>query len=777
MHQNSKQSGFTMIEILIVISIISVLFVTLAPQVSGFFIKANQSGLKTDFRTFLQSSESYLRETKANNNSVDSFNKYLDSSHNIEQNGSILQTKSLDPWGNHYYVNLENGKIEFSTNGENESTAITKYSLFTYYYKGIVDSCTNGFPTGNVPLTNLPAEIECGDDLPVSLVTPEVPVVVYPPNEPTNFRLNIISANSVNLAWNSSTGATSYILKRNGIIIYEGNAINYLDSSLSEYTAYNYSVFARNSAGDSSSISIIARTNPSESTVKLPDVGTGLCHSDPYIISTVGELQGISLDLDACFELGKNIDASLTTGWNGGLGFVPIKNGLTYFTGELDGKGYAVTNLFINRPSEDWVGLFNSVDNTAIVKDLTIKNANITGSEYVGILTGYINKTGSVSNIDVQGSATGKVNTGGLAGLNIGNMYDLQSHATVSGHTESGGLVGANDGTIKKVHILNGSSVLGEITIGGVIGFQDSDGILEDIIVETIPVSGGDDIGGLAGANYGTIVNGESSANVIASNNSAGGVVGYNTGSITTINFNGVVTGVELVGGIAGYNSGNIANATSDSEASGSDKIGGIVGYNYGTITETTSNSKVLGAEDIGGIAGKNNTLGKISKSRANGNVTSTYNASGGVVGFNQGIITTVHSSGAVVGINNVGGAVGYNSGKIENSYSLASVSGTTDVGGFNGRNELGGSITYVYANGLVTGTTNIGGLVGRHKPDEATINFGYYDQNTTGRTDTGKGIKKLSPEMKTQGTYVGWNFATIWQIDASKNNGYPLLK
>jgi hypothetical protein len=39
--------------------------------------------------------------------------------------------------------------------------------------------------------------------------------------------------------------------------------------------------------------------------------------SDPYVITTVEQLQEMSDDLAACYALGNDIDASVTLAWNG----------------------------------------------------------------------------------------------------------------------------------------------------------------------------------------------------------------------------------------------------------------------------------------------------------------------------------------------------------------------------------------------------------------------------------------------------------------------------
>ena len=53
-----------------------------------------------------------------------------------------------------------------------------------------------------------------------------------------------------------------------------------------------------------------------------------------------------------------------------------------------------------------------------------------------------------------------------------------------------------------------------------------------------------------------------------------------------------------------------------------------------------------------------------------------------------------------------------------------------------------------------------------------------YYDSLTSGRSDTGKGEKKVTVQMKTQETYSGWDFDTVWEIiNTDTHYSYPYLK
>jgi len=70
---------------------------------------------------------------------------------------------------------------------------------------------------------------------------------------------------------------------------------------------------------------------------------------NPYQISTTTHLQNMDTDLTAYYILINDIDASTTSTWNSGAGFAPVGDDSTDFDGDLDGQGYEITGLFINR--------------------------------------------------------------------------------------------------------------------------------------------------------------------------------------------------------------------------------------------------------------------------------------------------------------------------------------------------------------------------------------------------------------------------------------------
>ena len=70
--------------------------------------------------------------------------------------------------------------------------------------------------------------------------------------------------------------------------------------------------------------------------------------------------------------------------------FTPIGNKSHPFSGILDGGANVIKNLTIDKQNSDYVGLFGYIDNGSIL-GLNIKKLNVTGSNNVGGLVGYVN--------------------------------------------------------------------------------------------------------------------------------------------------------------------------------------------------------------------------------------------------------------------------------------------------------------------------------------------------------------------------------------------------
>ena len=165
------------------------------------------------------------------------------------------------------------------------------------------------------------------------------------------------------------------------------------------------------------------------------------------IITDATELQAMKDNLADDYELGNDIYAAATVGWNGGLGFEPVGPSGTPFTGTLDSKGFKIFDLFINRPLLDYIGLFGTVDG-ATIEDVVLEDVDITGDHYVGALAGYITGGTHVSDCQVDGEVTGDDPVGGFVGWSYGDSGDhntfirCSADVLVIGGANTGGFVG-----------------------------------------------------------------------------------------------------------------------------------------------------------------------------------------------------------------------------------------------------------------------------------------------------------------------------------------------
>ena len=195
---------------------------------------------------------------------------------------------------------------------------------------------------------------------------------------------------------------------------------------------------------------------------------------------------------DGHYVVTSNIDASASGGWNGGLGFEPIGTGYSdYFRGVFDGQGYTISGLEIDRPDEEYVGLFRVLMDNAVVRDVTLNGVEIEAQGYapgvpgaVGALAG--ENAGTIINCHagiewVEGTQGGYV--GGLVGLNTysgrirNSSISLGADGEIVAAGDSlGGLAGENMGTIEWCSALGPGDYIGPTSgaeiqyVGGIAG-------------------------------------------------------------------------------------------------------------------------------------------------------------------------------------------------------------------------------------------------------------------------------------------------------------------
>ena len=260
--------------------------------------------------------------------------------------------------------------------------------------------------------------------------------------------------------------------------------------------------------------------------------------------------------------------------WNEGRGWRPIGQPLAmnrHFVSEpyqatFDGNGRVISNLYIDRPDEGYIGLFGFIRvyrfNRGVIRNLGLRNVDVIGFRQTGSLAGtnraFIETSYATGR--VEGAATTSDNrsaAGGLVGQNGWTRGSpgtvLNSYATVMVSADAsvaGGLVGFN-GPHSQVH-----------------------------------------------ASFAT--------GAVSSTNRSGGLVGINDGYISASYATGRSTAVfGRTGGLVAHNGGVITNsyATGRPTPSLPDgetqfkpvRVGGLVSYSFGDTIETYWDTRTSG--------------------------------------------------------------------------------------------------------------------------------------------------------------------------------------
>jgi hypothetical protein len=293
------------------------------------------------------------------------------------------------------------------------------------------------------------------------------------------------------------------------------------------------------------------------------------------------DLDAVRDDLGGSYLLMNDLNAT-TAGYmelasaaaNGGMGWEPIGTAEEGFTGSFDGQGHEIRGLFIDRPDQDYVGLFarvswtNPTENVGAIENIGVVNARVTGYRRVGALVG--ENSGIVNNsYSTGGVASGRTYIGCLVGYDDGGLVsNSYSAGSASGFRYVAGLVGGITGTetVKEGAVINcysTSNVTSYTRTGGLVANIVSDGNVSNSYFAG-SVNGTRWVGGIVAENYGgTVSNCYSTGNVTGRDYSGyvGGLVGFNLwGSINSCYSISKVDGKGLVGGLVGDNSEGTVN-------------------------------------------------------------------------------------------------------------------------------------------------------------------------------------------------------------------------
>ena len=153
--------------------------------------------------------------------------------------------------------------------------------------------------------------------------------------------------------------------------------------------------------------------------------GSGASEDDPYLIIYASQLVKLANDVNGgqkyygkFFKLGNDIDMD-------GIAFEGIGygSGSNTFHGNFNGDNKIVSNVTIDRPTEDSIGFFGKPD-YGTIKNLILDGASITGQFYVGVLAGKCNRN-IQSCLVLNSSVTTNTGTN-----DIGIIYGVESDFT-----------------------------------------------------------------------------------------------------------------------------------------------------------------------------------------------------------------------------------------------------------------------------------------------------------------------------------------------------------
>lgn len=257
--------------------------------------------------------------------------------------------------------------------------------------------------------------------------------------------------------------------------------------------------------------------------------GTGSA-DEPFLIKTADDLKNFAINYNEG-RFSNNVHIQLFNDINceGLTGFTPIAdNSDASFCGVFDGNNKTISNLDFDgtRDNASYTGLFGIIDETAVIKNLTLSNCNFSGGENAGAIVAYLqsgtiqdcNVTGcrvetrnaqspnaggvagyiydgtiqrcNVTGSTVNGTTTytdggGVASTGGIAGIIYGGMISAceventaitSSHALPIDYQPAGGIVGNCDFDGESATTVSGNAVKGTTTVSSIDNNPDSEG-------------------------------------------------------------------------------------------------------------------------------------------------------------------------------------------------------------------------------------------------------------------------------------------------------------
>lgn len=209
---------------------------------------------------------------------------------------------------------------------------------------------------------------------------------------------------------------------------------------------------------------------PKHKDLVLPN-GSGTME-DPYTISTERDLYGFEImtTLDSNYIRTDTLYFMQTADieWTGKYGDWNVDSlRLTKY----NGGNHSISGIKIKHPERDTIGFVRYFKYSTIA-NLTFKDFEIEGKDYVGAIAGY-GSSGFIHNVRVEGSVKGENIVGGVAGYSWIALTNVVSNAEVSGKNRVGGFIGECSSRIS--YSVSNAKVEGDSLVGGICGVTKSE--------------------------------------------------------------------------------------------------------------------------------------------------------------------------------------------------------------------------------------------------------------------------------------------------------------
>lgn len=274
------------------------------------------------------------------------------------------------------------------------------------------------------------------------------------------------NGNTVNLGYTLKMGKTAMTLNTD----FEESISPAQPSEIGEYTI-TLSAKDGNAAGYAGSVTYPFRIMEGESLDGYVFAKDG----DDYLINDAGDLERLAAYVNSntkhtaqgiTFKLNADIDLT-------GVEHTPIGgyyNGNSYnFSGTFDGNNKTISNLVINRPDGKYLGLFGRINNNALIKDIRVIGASITGKYNVGGIVGSMIGSSSNSRCTIQNCHF----SGTVAATTMDNA---SCHGGIVGYCSYGDISGCTvTGTISTIYPSNDyGGIAGEVSTGSITSCESS---------------------------------------------------------------------------------------------------------------------------------------------------------------------------------------------------------------------------------------------------------------------------------------------------------------